>query len=128
MEGTLAMQHFVEDTSHSVNIAFVVYRASSVLEPLRGEVKRRAEEGFSVIILVVELFGQPEVYEVNVPFWVEHYVFWFQVSVNNPILMEMFDSEDEFCDDDECGFWCEYSVILDVLAEVSSRYVFKCQI
>lgn len=123
MEGTLTVQHLVEDTSHSVDIAFVVYRTSSLLESLRGQVKRRTEEGFSVIVLVIELFGQIEVYKVDVPFWIEHYVFWLEVSVNDPILMQMLDRKDEFCDDYECSFWCEYSVILNVLTEVSGRHV-----
>lgn len=128
MEGALAVQHLVEDAPHTVYIAFVVYGPSSLLESFGGEVKRGAEEGFSVVIFVVELFGQSEVYEVNVSFWVEHYVLWFEVSVNDPILMEVLNGKYEFRDDDECSFGREYSVILDVLAEVSSGHVLQCQI
>lgn len=94
MEGALTVQHFVEDTPHSVYITFVVYGASSLLESLRGQVERRAEEGLSVIVLVVELFGQSEVDEVNMSFWIEHDVFWFQVSVNDPVFMEVLNGKD----------------------------------
>ena len=128
MKGTLPMQHFIKDTSDSVNIAFVVYRPSSILEPLRSEVERRAEEGFSVVFLIIQLFGQPEVYEVDVSFRIKHYVLWLEVSVYDPIFMQVLDGEDEFCDDDQCCLWREDSVILDVLTEVSSRHVFKCHV
>ena len=75
MEGTLPVQHLIEDASHAVDVAFVVY-LSSALEPLRGELQWRPQKGLSVVLLIIQLFSQSEVYERDMSPGIDHYIFW----------------------------------------------------
>ena len=115
MEGTLPVQHLIEDASHAVDVALVVY-LSSALEPLRGEVQWRPQKGLSVVLFIIQLLRQSEVYQGDMPPVIDHYILWFKVPVDDLVLMQVLYGKDKLSEDDECLFGFERAKISDMLA------------
>ena len=114
------MQHFIKNATHAVYITLEVDLSSS-LESLRGQVQRRSQKRLSVVLLIVELLCESEINKCDVSPRINHYIFRFEVAVDDLMLVKVLYGVYQFCENGECLFRFEWAKIFDVLAWIMEK-------
>ena len=89
-EGRESNHHFVRENPKAPPVDH--RRVPYFIDDLGGQILGRAAEGVCFLVLF-KVLSEAEVGKLNVSVFAEHYIFWFEVSVNYFFSVKMSDSD-----------------------------------
>ena len=119
-EAVLSLDHLVGQQSQEVEVHGLV--VVDLVEHLGDLVAGpSAQDGGSQLLLEHALLAQAEVRQLRVALLIQQDVVQLYVSVDDSVLVELFDGEEYFSDVDDCFFFRDFAFAGDQTAQVAPR-------